>query len=1022
MVARHQRSIIFLTVLLLLGGILALPKLPVSLFPAVNYPRLRISLSAGVRPAPQMEIEVTRPVSIAIRSVPGVVNIRSTTSRGGADISVDFTWGTNMVTALLRIEGRLSQITGALPPGTSWEARRMDPQIDPVVAFSLTSKTLSQIRLRDIAEYQLAPLLTQIQGVARVNVEGGEQAEYRVSVDPGRLLAYGLTYADISKALSGSNVLKAVGRVQEYDKLFLVVSDTRIQSASDILHTVLKSGPDGIVELEDVATVGLSDVPQWQTVTADGERAVLLPVHQAPGANTVLIAQEASRVVHDYLKKINAGVVVRTWYDQGLLVSQSESSVRDAIIIGVLLAALVLLGFLRSWKITLVAILVVPAVLTITALLVYVAGMGLNVMTLGGAAAAVGLIIDDTIVMVEHIMWRMRSDAAQGETWALRVLGAAQEFAHPLTGSSASTIIIFTPLAFLNGMTGAFFRALAITMASALVISFLIAWLIVPLLSGWLLGRRDIEREDVGPVMRRVNQGYRRALTAGMRRPWLTLLVLGPLIGAGYVAFGAVGSGFLPPMDEGGFVLDYQMPPGTSLQETDRVLREIGAILTATPAVQTYSRRTGLQMGGGLTEAYTGDFFVRLRAKPRPPIWQVMDSVQDRIQQTVPGIRVDTSQLMEDLIGDLTAVPEPIEVKLFAESSEQLLPLAPKVAAALGKVPGLIDIRDGVVLAGDAVDVKVDRDRAALEGMTPSDVTAQLDQFVSGAVPTQVEQPVKMVDVRVWVPSEDRSTLSELKRIWLRAPDGHMVPLARVATVSILTGQPEITRENLRPMVGVTARLAPGLSLGKEAAAVEQVLNQPGVLPAGVTYEMGGIYAQQQIAIYDLTVVFLAALLLVFALNLFLYESLLASFLILAMQLLAVLAVFIGLWITGTQRNITAMMGLTMIIGIVTEIAIFYFSEYKVIEAEGRAARLVGAGLNRLRPIAMTTIAAILALFPLALGIGEGAALLRPLAIAIISGLAIQIPLVLFVMPVMFDAAHKVRWPSKRHMPGHADG
>ncbi|MBW4025092.1 MAG: efflux RND transporter permease subunit [Proteobacteria bacterium] len=1015
-VAGHQRSILFVVVLLLLGGALSFSKLPVSLFPQVDYPRLRISLSAGIRPAPQMQIEITRPVSLAIRSVPGVVNVRSTSSRGAADISVDFAWGTNMVDALLRVEGRLSQIVPSLPAGTTWQARRMDPEIDPVVAFSLTSKTLSLIRLHDIAEYQLMPLLTQISGVARVPVEGGEKAEYRVSVDPGRLLAYGLTYASVAQALSQDNVLKAVGRVQQYDKLFLVVSDTRLHSIGDIRHTVLKTGPDGVVELDDVATVGLSDVPQWQTVTADGQRAVLLPVHQLPGANTVKIAREAKQVVADFLKKSGGGITMHTWYDQSVLVSHAESSVRDAIVIGVALAALVLLAFLRSWRITFVAVAVVPAVLTITVLLLHVAGMGLNVMTLGGAAAAVGLIIDDSIVMIEHIIWRMRSGHAQGETWSERVLTAAREFQHPLVGSSSSTIIIFTPLAFQNGMTGMFFRALAITMAGSLLVSFLIAWLIVPLLSNWLLGARDINRRDTGPVMERVNGWYERALSTGMRRPWLALLVALPLAGIGYVAFGAVGSGFLPPIDQGGFVLDYRMPAGTSLQETDRVLRQIGTILRSTPAVQTYSRRTGLQMGGGLTEPYTGDFFVRLKSRGRPPIWTVMDQVKNRVEHSVPGIDVGTSQLMEDLIGDLTAVPQPIEVKLFAESPDQLLPLAPKVAAAIAKVPGLINVRDGIVPAGDSIEVKVDRASAALKGMTPAEVTAQLAEFVSGTVATQVEQSIKMIGVRVWVPSQNRSTLDDLKSLWLRAPDGHMVPLGSVATVSILTGQPEITQENLRPMVGVTARLAPGLSLGKEAAAVKQVLEQGNLLPPGVSYEMGGIYAQQQIAIYDLTVVFLAALLLVFALVLFLYESFLICSLILTIQLLAVLAVFIGLWITGTQRNITAMMGLTMIVGIVTEIAIFFFSEFYTVEAEGRAAKLRAAGVNRLRPIAMTTIAAILALTPLALGIGQGAALLRPLAIAIISGLIAQMPLVLWFMPVAFHGLNQAPAAVKRRL------
>lgn len=1012
-VARHQRSILFATVLLVLAGGLSLLQLPVSLFPKANYPRIRVSLDAGIRPAPQMEIEVTRPVSLAIRAIPGVRQVRSTTSRGSADISVDFAWGTDMISALLQVEGKVSALVPSLPAGLGWSALRMDPEIDPVIAFSLTAPTLSPIRLRDIARYQLMPLLAQVPGVARVPVQGGAVEEYRVSVDPARLLAYGLTFADVTRALSASNVPTTVGRLQDYDKLFLVVSDTRIRTASDIRHTVLRSGSDGVVELEDVASIGRAQAPRWQRVTADGQTAVLVPVHQQPGANTVRIARAAERVVQHFVAKLGEPVTLHTWYDQGVLVSSAEGSVRDAIVIGVLLAALVLFAFLRSLKITLVAILVVPAVLATAGLLLRLEGLGLNVMSLGGAAAAVGLIIDDTIVMVEHVIRRLRAQGAADRPRRERILIAAREFTHPLAGSSASTVVIFAPLAFLSGLIGAFFRALAMTMASALLVSFLIAWIVVPLLAGGLLGKQDVDRKDVGPWMARVNRAYARILIAGLRRPWLALLPVVPLLVTGWFAFQSVGSGFLPPMDEGGFVLDYRTPAGTSLSETDRVLRQIGSILMHNSAVLTYSRRTGLQMGGGITEPNSGDFFIRLKPQPRPPIWTVMDQVRAQVDQKVPGIKVDTSQLMEDLIGDLTAVPEPIEVKLFGEQFDQLVKLAPKVAAAVAKVPGIIEVRDGVVPAGDAFKVHVDRTRAALEGLTPQVVSRQIADYVAGTVPTSVEQPIKMVNIRVWVPQDSRARLADVTSLLLRAPDGHVVPVGRIATARTVTGEPEVDRENLRPMIAVTARIQ-GRSLGKAASDVQRVLSRNGLLPHGVSYEMGGIYQQQQIAMHGLMMVFLAALLLVFLLLLVLYEQFLIAGVILGMPVLAVFAVMIGLWLTGTERDITAMMGLTMIVGIVTEIAIFYFSEFREARRDTRAARLVEAGVQRLRPIAMTTIAAILALAPLALGIGTGAALLKPLAIAIIAGLLVQMPLVLWVMPLAFHGLANIRSPRKQ--------
>ena len=1013
---QHRRSILFLVAVAVLGGAASILRLPVSLFPHVSFPRVQVSVNAGVRPAPQMEIEVTRKVEQSVRSVRNVRNVRSTTSRGSADISVDFAWGTDMSVALLEVEAQIALILPQLPPGTSYTARRMDPVVFPVMAFSLTSDKLSPIALHDLAEYQLAPSLSAVGGVARISVQGGQLEEYRVSVDPDRMRARGLAVADVAKALTAENVLTAVGRLEDRDKLFLVLSDTRFSSLSQIRHTVLKSGGDGIVELEDVATVGVADVPQFQRVTADGHAAVLMPVYQQPGSNTVQIGKDLDAKLHDLAAVIPAGTSVRTWYNQGVLVSDSVNSVRDAIAIGVGLAAVVLVAFVRSWKITAIGIVVVPIVLAMTGLLLSILGMSLNIMTLGGAAAAVGLVIDDTIVTVEHILRRLRSGSGDRHG---RVMEAARELTEPLAGSSASTIIIFLPLAFLTGVTGAFFKALSLTMACALVISFLVAWLVVPLVADGVLGKYETATKDKGRIGAWFDRVFRNSLGFGIRRPWLALLVALPLAGVGYFAFTKVGSGFLPVMDEGGFILDYRTEPGTSLTETDRVLRQVEGILKDTPEVLTWSRRTGLGLGGGLSEANSGDFFVRLKPPPRRGIDQVMAEVRSRVEHTVPGVTIELAQLIEDLIGDLTAVPQPIEVKLFGEDQKQLQDLAKKVAQAVSKVNGIVDVKSGIVIAGDALEVKVDREKASFEGITPGDVTTQLSDYVTGNVASQVEQTVKMVGIRVWIPDDYRNTVESLSQLQLRAPDGHLFPLERVATVDVVTGQPEIDRENLKRMIAVTARIA-GRSLGTAAADVDRVLRSNNLIPKTVSYQLGGLYRQQQIAMRDLTIVFGAAIVLVFALLLFLYESFIVAIVIIAMPLLATGAVFIGLWLTGTERNITAMMGMTMVIGIVTEIAIFYFSEYRSLERENHSDALIQAGVDRFRPIAMTTIAAILALMPLGLALGQGSAMLKPLAIAIISGLIVQIPLVLWVMPVAYAGLRRKPASGDRgtHRPG----
>ncbi|VAV86569.1 Cobalt-zinc-cadmium resistance protein CzcA; Cation efflux system protein CusA [hydrothermal vent metagenome] len=996
----HRRSIFLLVIILVLGGVAAAVKLPVALFPQVDFPRVVLLFDAGDRPADQMEIAVTRPLEQAVRAVPGVTGLRSRTSRGSTELSINFAWGEDMVTALLQVDSAVNQVMPSLPPGSRFNVRRMDPTVFPVAAYSLTSDSLSLVQLRDIAKYQLVPLLSAIDGVSKITVMGGDRAEYRVEIDPEKLSAYGFTFRDVAKAVSASNILQAVGRMEDHYKLYLMLSDTRIRSLENIRNTILRSGLDGLVRLRDIARIYPATVPKWLRVTADRHDAVLLQVYQQIGGNTVRIVGDVKQQLGGYRDKLPTAVHIANWYDQSRLITSSARSVRDAIAIGIILSALVLFLFMRSFKIMLVAVLIVPSVLAMTILLLQLLGMSFNIMTLGGMAAAVGLIVDDAIVMIEHIMRRLRQDS---QNMVRSIRQAAVEFTRPLAGSSAATIVIFVPLAFLDGVAGAFFKALSLTMASSLVISFLLAWRAVPLLAEYLLTMKDAEKDDVGPLFQKVQQGYQALMARLFKSPGLLLVAIMLLFAGGYVAYKQTGSGFMPAMDEGGFTMDYRSPAGTSLVETDRLLRQVEAILRQNPAVETYSRRTGLQLGGGLSEANEGDFFVRLKPLPRMPIEDVMDDVRRRISNEVPGLEIEILLFMEDLIGDLTAVPQPIEIKLFGDNHETLLSAAPGVAAAIADIPGVVDVKNGIVLAGDAINIIVDRDKAALEDIDPDMVTQQLKAWFNGLVTTEVQGKIKLVGVRVWVPPDARDKTRALDNIWLRARDGHRFPLKRIARVKTDVGQPQITRENLKRMVAVTGRIS-GRDMGSTIRAVKRVLARPGLLPSGIYYRLGGMYRQQQVAFRGLMIVFAAALALVFLLLVFLYEEFAAALAIMTSPLLAINAVFIGLWLTDIELNITAMMGMTMIVGIVTEVSIFYFSEYHDLAARkgDEISCLIQAGVNRLRPITMTTLAAILALLPLAFALGQGSAMQQPLAVAIISGLLVQIPLVTIVMPLIY--------------------
>lgn len=1005
----HRRSILFFVSMLALAGVFAAFKLPVTLFPNVDFPRVMVTLDAGDRPAEQMEVQATMPAEEALRRVPGVQDVRSTTSRGSAELSVNFSWGTDMALATAQVGQAVAQVMPLLPPGTQTTTRRMDPTVFPIMAYSLTSDSLSLTQIHDLAQYQLRPVLSGVEGVARIQVSGGALEEYHVIVDPARLKAYGLALEDVSRALAAANVVSAVGRMEDHYKLYLAISDTRLKSEEDIRQTVLRTGSNGLVRLEDVAAVTRSTVPQWVKVNADGHEAVLLQVYQQPGSNSVRIAQSLKAKLEAYRSHLPPGVKIANWYDQSRLVVDSASSVRDAILIGILLAAGVLLAFLRNLKITLIAIITVPAVLAATVVLLTAFHMSFNIMTLGGMAAAVGLIIDDAIVMIEHIVRRLRGASANHHR---RVLDAAREFSTPLAGSSASTVIIFVPLAFLDGVTGAFFKALALTMAAGLVISFLVAWLAIPILADHLLGAKEANQKEGGPLTEWVHKRYAGLMRRLLARPVLLLAGILPLLLLGWFAYHQVGSGFMPAMDEGGFILDYRSEPGTSLGETDRLLRQVEAIIRANPNVDTYSRRTGLQLGGAITEANQGDFFIRLKSGRRAPIEEVMEQIRAQVVRQVPGLDIEMAQLMEDLIGDLTAVPQPIEIKIYSDDLGALRTMAGKVAAAIGRIQGVVAVRDGVNPAGDALNIDVDRVKASLEGVDPEVVTRMVEDALTGRVTTQIRQGVKMVGVRVWIPEHLRSTVSDLGRLLMRAPDGHLFPLSRVARITPVSGQPQIGRENFKRMVAVTGRIS-GRDMGSTMADVRRVMDTPGMLPPGVYYELGGLYQQQQIAFKGLVSVFAAAVALVFLLLLFLYERFQVAISILAIPLLSLAAVFIGLWATGIELNISAMMGMIMIVGIVTEVAIFYFSEYQSLPKSTEPIdRLIEAGQNRMRPIAMTTLAAMLTLLPLAFAIGQGSAMQQPLAIAIISGLTVQLPLVLLAMPVLFHLLDRERPPA----------
>lgn len=999
-ISKHARSIWLAVILLTLAGVVSATRVPVGLFPNIDYPRVVVSVDAGDRDAAQMEAEITRPVEIGLRAVPGVTGVRSVTSRGSAEVALNFQWGDDMVAAAQSTQGALATLLPTLPAGTRFNVRRSDPTIFPVTGFALTSDSLAPEALRTLAELKILPALTSVEGVAGVDILGSSPREFAVDVDPSRLQSLGISLSDVVATLGKANMVQGLGKIEDRHRLYLVLLENRVADASDLAAVPVKAaaGGSGVVTLGQIATITPSTAPAFSRVTSDGKQAVLVNVRQALKGDTVAIVKAVdARLAELHLPP---SVKVTTFYDQSELVVGAANAVRDAILMGAVLAGIVLFVFLRSGRLMVITGLMLPAVLAATCLLLFALGMSFNMMTLGGMAAAVGLVVDDAVVMLEHMMRRMQEQCLS-EPHSL--LGAAAEMGMPLLGSTMATIVVFLPLAFISGVTGGFFKALAVTMVAALLISLLFARFVIPLVAAHWLRDKDAESADrANAILDPLLDRYGRASGRAFRRPVLFAAIVAALLAvSGYVAWRNVPSGFMPKMDEGGFVLDYKAQSGASLEDTDALLRRVETIISATPEVASYSRRTGVQLGGGLTEADEGDYFIRLKGGSRRSIEAVMTGMREKIAAEVPGLEVELIQLMEDLIGDLTAVPQPIEVKLFGDDTAALEASAKKIGERIGKISGVVEVIDGLRVAGDAISIAVDPGAAAQYGLDPDSIAAQLETAIGGTAATQVRIGAQLIDVRVRAPQDLRSDVARIENLPLIAPGGSSVRLAAVATVSIQSGQKQLTRENLAPFIAVTARLE-GRDLGSAMTEIKGAVT--GLkLPTSVRVDYGGLYAEQQKSFTDLSLVFGAALLLSALLITLLFERAGWTVAAISTVLLTAAAVMIGLWIMGIELNISALMGLTMVVGMVAELVIFFLAEMER-DKPVTAAALLEAGKKRLRPILMSALIAVLTLAPLALGISRGAGLQQPLATAIIFGLIAAVPLVLFFLPAVMLA------------------
>ena len=1004
--SHHKKSIIGLAVLTLLAGFFSFSKLKTGLFPDITFPKLKVIADAGQQPVNKMMATVTVPLENIIKKTEGLDYIRSTTSRGSCEISVFLKWNADVDLAKLQMESLINNIRSSLLIGTQITVEKMNPSILPVMGFSLEGNR-SSIELKKIAQLQIKPFLAATPGVSDIAVIGGRTKEYQILLKQDRLTELGITPQQISSVVGQANLLQSNGYISDYNRLYLTITDNAISSKTELENLIVLNNSKRVIQLKDIAEIKIAETKEYVKINANGKDVPLIAVIKQPKANLVDVNNDVLKKVKELETILPKDVKIKPYYLQADFVNESVKSIEDVLWIGLMLAIVVVIIFLRSWKSSLVILLTIPTTLALTIICLYAFGYTFNIMTLGAIAAAIGLMIDDAVIVVEQIH---RSHEEHPDEKMPVVISKAIRYLFPaMIGSSLSTIVIFVPFILMSGVAGAYFKVLAFTMIITLTVSFLVTWLVLPAL--FLLFPYKIK--DAAAIKKQEILIHKKQKEQGgwirffIKHSYISILFALVCAFIIYILPGKMPTGFLPEMDEGGIVLDFNSPPGTTLEETDRMLKDVDKIIQQQPEVANFSRRLGTQMGFFITEPNRGDYLIQLKKKRGLNTNEVSAELRQKIEATLPQLKVDFGQVIGDMLGDLMSSVQPIEIKLYGDNTQKLQELSQQVAEIVTNVKGTADVFNGIIVAGPEIIVEPDVAKLAQFNITPADFQFQLQTQLEGTVISTIMEKEQMINIRMLYPDAQRSNLASLKNGNIFLPNGSLKSINTVSAIHAEKGVAQIERENQKMIGAITARLE-NRDLGSTLKEIQQQIKTKLSLPAGYHIEYGGSYAQQQQAFTELLYILLAACLLVFVVLLTLFREFLVSLFIILLAVLGVAGCLLALYFTHTPLNVGSYTGIIMIVGIIGENAIFTYQQY--LEAKltmDTKQSIVFAISARLRPKLMTAFGAIMALLPLALGIGAGAQLHQPLAIAVIGGLCFALPLLLIVLPTFLKIIHR---------------
>ncbi|RNL53204.1 efflux RND transporter permease subunit [Pedobacter jejuensis] len=991
----HKNPILAVLVIIIVGGVYSFQQLKTGLFPEITFPKIKIIAEAELQPVDKMVVTVTRPLENAVKQVPNLQLVRSTTSRGSCELSAFMNPGADINFSQQQIESQIAKISASLPAGVNISVEKMNPSILPVSGYSLESHNYSPAALKKIASYTVKPFLSQVAGVSEIRVIGGKNKEFWLEMDVQKMQTLAISPEQISNAISQTNFIKSNGYLTDHNYLYLSVTDATVKTKSDLEELVLARKGNRTIKISDIAKVSIQQSVEYTRINANGKDGILIAVIKQPNANLVDLSSQMAAKVNQLKNILPPGIAIRPYYVQADFVNESVNSVRDSLWIGLALAIVVAIIFLRSFKASATILLTIPVTLCLTVIVLYCTGYSLNIMTLGAIAASIGLIIDDAIVVVEQIH---RTHEEHPDEPTVPLLGRAIHYLFPaMLGSSISTIVIFIPFALMTGVAGSYFQVMTNTMIITLVCSFFVTWIGLPVI--YLLLTKDSHNNALGKAADLHEVKSQNWVRYFIRRPYISFIFILVLIASITIVFPRLQTGFLPEMDEGSIVLDYASPPGTSLEETDRMLREVEKEIVKIPDVQAYSRRTGTQMGFFITEPNTGDYLIQLKANRTKSTDETISDIRTHIENTQPALKVDFGQVIGDMLGDLMSSTQPIEIKIFGNDQQKLQALSKQVAALVAKVSGTADVFDGIVLSGPTVNIQPNFTMLAQYGIMPASFQLQVQTALQGNIIGDLYDKQQLSPIRMIYPGSRKFSISDISKMKIFLPDGTAIPIQNLARVELKPGSAEVERENLQTIGAITARLD-NRDLGSVMKDIQVSVKSKVNLPSGYHIEYGGAYKEQQQSFSELLTILIASSLLVFSVILFLFKDFKIAFLILLISVLGITGSYLALFVTDTPLNVGSYTGLIMIVGIIGENAIFTFLQFKEsLHDKGVDDAITFAISTRLRPKLMTALGAIIALMPLALGIGAGAQLHQPLAIAVIGGFLVALPLLLIALP-----------------------